>query len=89
MWEQDGEEGAVVAELTTDGDTHWTILAIERRGIALDLTWAYGAGWQEHLEDLGAHLDSQEAPDWSTRGDTRFDELGPLYREMTVVSLDR
>ena len=40
MWEQDGDEGAVVAELTTDGDTDWTMLTIERRGIALDVTWA-------------------------------------------------
>ena len=88
MWEQGGDEGTVVAELTSDGDTDWTILAIERRGIALDLAWAYGAGWQEHLEDLAAHLARQETPDWSTRGDTRFDELVPLYREMAVVPLD-
>jgi uncharacterized protein YndB with AHSA1/START domain len=86
MWEAEGDEGAVVAELTADGDG--TVLAIERRGIALDLTWAHGAGLQEHLEDLAAHLAGQEAPDWSTRGDTRFDELVPLYRAMTLIPLD-
>ena len=49
MWEVEGDEGVVIAELTADGDG--TVLVTERRGIALDLTWAYGAGWQEHLTD--------------------------------------
>jgi uncharacterized protein YndB with AHSA1/START domain len=89
MWEEDGDEGVVVAELTTEGDGEGTTLAIERRGIALDLTWAHGAGWHEHLEDLAAHLAAHETPDRSIGGDTRFDELVPLYREMTVVPLDR
>ena len=85
MWEVEGDEGAVEAELTSDGNE--TVLVIERRGISLDLTWAHGAGWQEHLEDLAAHLAGQEAPDWSTRGDARFDELVPLYRAMPVTPL--
>lgn len=63
MWEADGNEGLVVAELTDDAGG--TVLVIERPGIALDRTWAHGAGWQEHLEDLAAHLAGQEAPDWS------------------------
>ena len=86
LWEAEGDEGAVIAELTADGDG--TVLMIERRGIALDVTWAHGAGWQEHLEDLAAHIAGREAPDWATRGDSRFDELVPLYREMVVTPLD-
>ena len=47
-------DGGAVA----DGDD--TVLVIERRGISLDLLWAYGAGWHEHLEDLGSHVAGQE-----------------------------
>ena len=86
IWEVGGDEGVVEAELTSDGDG--TVLVIERRGIALDLTWAHGAGWEEHLEDLAAHLAGEEAPDWSNRGDSRFDELVPLYRTKTVTPLE-
>jgi uncharacterized protein YndB with AHSA1/START domain len=86
MWEVVGDEGVVVAELTASDDG--TVLVIERRGIALDLAWAHGAGWQEHLEDLAAHLGGQEALNPSTKGDTRFDELVPIYRDMTVTPLD-
>ena len=87
MWEEEGQEGTVAAELLADGDG--TILVIERRGIPLDLAWAYGAGWQEHLEELAAHLAGQESTDWTARGETRFDELALSYREMTVVPLVR
>lgn len=87
MWEHEGAEGVVAAELVAHKDH--TTLVIERRGIPMDLVWAYGTGWQEHMEDLAAHLAGQEPPDWSTRGDSRFDELAPLYREMTVVPLDQ
>jgi uncharacterized protein YndB with AHSA1/START domain len=85
MWEEEGTEHVVAVELAAEGED--TVLVIERRGIPLDLLWAYGAGWHEHLEDLGAHVAGQDCADWPTRGDTRFDELAQSYREMTVAPL--
>lgn len=87
MWEQEGEEGVVSAELVADGDA--TILVIERRGIPLDKVWAYGAGWQTHVEDLGAHLAGEEGADGPSSWDTRFDELAPSYREMAVATIEQ
>lgn len=87
MWEQEGEEGVVSAELVPDGDA--TILVIERRGIPLDKVWAYGAGWQTHVEDLGAHLAGEEGADGPSSWDTRFDELAPSYREMPVATIEQ
>jgi uncharacterized protein YndB with AHSA1/START domain len=83
MWEKEGDEHVVAAELSADGVN--TILVIERRDIPLDLVWAYGCGWQAHVEDLAAHLAGQERPDWGAR----FDELEPSYREMTVSPLEQ
>jgi uncharacterized protein YndB with AHSA1/START domain len=87
MWEEEDAKHVVAAELVADGDD--TILVIERRGVPLDLLWAYGSGWQTHVEDLGAHLAGQERADWPAGSDRRFDELAPSYREMTVVPLER
>jgi hypothetical protein len=81
MWEKEGAEHVVVAELNTDGDP--TALALEVRGLPVDLIWAYGAGWQVHLEDLGSHLAGEERLNLPTR----WDELEPIYRQMTVVPL--
>jgi uncharacterized protein YndB with AHSA1/START domain len=86
MWEEEGKEHAVVAKLLPDREE--TILVIERRDIPMDLLWAFGAGWHEHLEDLLAYVTGMEGADWSIRGDTRFDELAPSYREMTVVTIE-
>jgi uncharacterized protein YndB with AHSA1/START domain len=80
-WEEEGKEHVVVAELNTHSGI--TTLKVEVRGLPLDLVWAYGAGWQVHLEDLGAHLSGLE----SRNLPTRWDELEPLYRGMTVVPL--
>ncbi len=82
MWEPDGPPGVVTAALAAEGDA--TVLVLERRGVAPDLLWAYGAGWHEHLEDLGSHLAGRPVPDWAARGDARFDELTPRYRAMPV-----
>lgn len=87
MWEEEGAEGVVAAELVTDGDD--TILVIERRDIPLDQLYAYGAGWQAHVEDLGAHLAGQDCSDWPGDSWPRWDELAPSYREKTVVPLER
>jgi uncharacterized protein YndB with AHSA1/START domain len=81
MWEKEGAEHVVSAELNTDGDP--TVLVLEVRGLPVDLVWAYGAGWQVHLEDLGSHLAGEERLNLPTR----WDELEPIYRQMTVVPL--
>jgi uncharacterized protein YndB with AHSA1/START domain len=81
MWEEEGVEHVIAVELIDDGGL--TILTLEVRGLPLDLVWAYGAGWQVHLEDLGGYLlghDIRNLP-------TRWDELEPIYREMTVTPL--
>jgi uncharacterized protein YndB with AHSA1/START domain len=81
MWEEEGAEHVVVAELMPEGAQ--SVLALEVRGLPLDLVWAYGAGWQVHLEDLGTHLAGREGRNLPSR----WDELEPLYREMTVEPL--
>jgi uncharacterized protein YndB with AHSA1/START domain len=87
QWEDEGSKAVVGAELATDNGA--TILVIESRGIPVDLLWAYGCGWQTHVEDLGSHLAGEECADWPVSWGTRFDELIPFYREMAVVSLER
>jgi hypothetical protein len=62
-----------------------TDLAIEVRGVPLDVLWAYGAGWQEHIEDLRAHLAGKDRAPMGS--DSRFDEIALLYREMTVQAI--
>jgi len=81
VWEKVGEEHVIAVELMADSDL--TTLVLEVRGLPLDLVWAYGAGWQVHLEDLGAYLSGQG----SRNLPTRWDELEPLYRGITVVPL--
>jgi uncharacterized protein YndB with AHSA1/START domain len=81
MWEEEGSEHTVDAELIDEGGT--TTVVLEVRGLPLDFVWAYGAGWQVHLEDLGSHLAGRD----SVNPPTRWDELEPLYREMTVTPL--
>ena len=81
MSEEDGPEGVVSATLSVDGDS--TTLELEVRGMPLDLVWAYGAGWQVHVEDLGTYLSGQDR----TNSDTRWNELEAVYREMAVVPL--
>ena len=87
MWEEESSQGAVAAELVEDGDH--TVLLFEKRGIPLNLPWAFGAGWHAHLEDLAAHLDGEDRTDLPTRWNERFDELEPSYREMSVLPLER
>ena len=81
-----GPERVVTAELVADDDH--TMLMLEVRGLPLDKLYAFGAGWQAHLEDLAAHLAGQEHPDWPTTWGSRWDELAPSYREMRVVPLE-
>jgi uncharacterized protein YndB with AHSA1/START domain len=81
MWEEEGTEHILAAELFDSGGV--TTLALEVRGLPVDLVWAYGAGWQVHLEDLRAHLSGHEIMNLPTR----WDELEPLYRAMSVTPL--
>jgi uncharacterized protein YndB with AHSA1/START domain len=69
----------VAAELTADG--HQTILAIEVKGMPLELIAFYGAGWQIHAENLAAHILGDQ-PDY---GEARWDELVPPYQELAAT----
>jgi uncharacterized protein YndB with AHSA1/START domain len=64
--------------LTADGDQ--TVLVIEVRGMPAGLLFAYGTGWQIHVEDLGAHLAGRG------RGDAaaRWPELQPAYEALAA-----
>lgn len=64
--EEVGPEEVVTAELVAEGD--YTILRLEVGGLPLEKLYAYGAGRQAHVEDLGAHLAGQERADWYTNG---------------------
>ncbi len=87
MWEEEGVEHVAAAQLVADGSN--TIFELVVRGVPMEVLWAYGAGWQEHAEDLGAHLSGHDRADESDRSDARFQELEPHYRAMPVVPLDR
>jgi hypothetical protein len=82
MSEEEGPEDVLTAELAADGDH--TILDIEVGGLPLDRLYAYAAGEQTLMEALGAHLAERACADWQTR----WNELAPSYREMTVVPLE-
>lgn len=84
QWEEESAKHTISADLGADGDH--TILTFETRGMPTDFLWAYGAGWQAHLEDLAAHLAGQDRADLSTATRARMDELDPIYRAMDVVA---
>jgi uncharacterized protein YndB with AHSA1/START domain len=81
MWEQEEKKHVVIAELSTEDNR--TTLVLDVRGIALDVLFAYGAGWQMHTEDLGAHLAGRDYIDRPSR----WDELEPEYAAMAVVAI--
>jgi uncharacterized protein YndB with AHSA1/START domain len=72
------DEGQLEAWLTEDGSR--TRLVVEERGLPLDRLYFYGAGWQAHLEDLGASL-----TDEPSRWQARWTELTPVYQAMAVI----
>jgi hypothetical protein len=76
----------VPAEIVSEGDR--AILMLDASALPLDKLYAYGAGWQAHVEDLSAHLAGQERSDWPSTWGSRWDELAPSYREMTVIPLE-
>jgi uncharacterized protein YndB with AHSA1/START domain len=71
------DEAQIEAWLSEEGDR--TRLVVEERGLPLDHLFFHGAGWQAHLEDLGRSL-AGDGSDWRRR----WDELTPVYREMSV-----
>ncbi len=69
------DQAVIDVRLTVDGQR--TRLVIEERGLPFDDLDGYGAGWQAHIEDLGAYLAGREPGDWRTR----WSALCPAYEE--------
>lgn len=73
------DETVVEAELSPDGDgTH---LVVEERGLPVGAVAAFGAGWQAHIEDLGAHLAGRPQGQWRAR----WAELKPAYLDQQAA----
>jgi uncharacterized protein YndB with AHSA1/START domain len=68
-------------EVTLTGGEGKTTIVYEHRGIPVNLLFAYGAGEQIHVEDLGNHLAGQERD--SDEG--RWAALEPAYRELAAA----
>lgn len=81
-WEARGAERTLVADTAADADR--ARLALEVRGLPLDVLWAFGAGWHVHLEGLGAHLAGEELPN----SNARMEELVSSYQAMRVRALE-
>ena len=71
----ESHDTVIEATLTEDGDQ--TVLVVEDRGLPVEVLPAHGAGWQVHVEDLGAHLSGGERCDMRAR----WEELIDSYRE--------
>ena len=69
---------SIEATLTADGAE--TILVIEVQGMPVDKIAFYGAGWQIHAENLGAHLAGHEPGDV----EGRWAQLVPLYQKLAA-----
>jgi uncharacterized protein YndB with AHSA1/START domain len=78
---QEGELDECVIEATLSSEGNRTSLVIEERGVPVEDLPAYGAGWQVHLEDLGAHLVGEARCDMKAR----WDELIVSYREVVIA----
>ncbi len=65
--------------LTAGGNR--TALVIEVRGMPVELLFAYGTGWQIHVEDLGAHLAGRGRVD----ADARWPQLQPAYEALAAT----
>ena len=77
---QEGETDETLIEATLSADGDQVTLIVEERGVPLGDLPAYGAGWQVHVEDLGAYLTGGERCDMKAR----WDELIPGYRQMVA-----
>jgi uncharacterized protein YndB with AHSA1/START domain len=76
--DDDGDVHVTEVTLTTDGAQ--TIVVVEERGMPLSMLWAYGAGIQVHVEDLGEHLAGRGRID----SDARMTELIPDYQRLAA-----
>ena len=72
--EEDGTSTEIEARITPEGDA--ARLVVEERGLPIDDAPDYAAGWQVHLEDLGAALAGRPTSDWGAR----WKQLIPAYR---------
>src|ERR1700689_5124422 len=70
-----GTEDDVVVEVGVDPDGDGTHLVVEERGVPVCPVAALGAGWQAHIEDLGAR--SSGRPHCGRR--TRWAAFKPAY----------
>jgi uncharacterized protein YndB with AHSA1/START domain len=75
-----GESAECLIEATLSSEGEQTRLVIEQSGLPVDGLPAYGAGWQVHLEDLGAHLAGGERCDLKAR----WNELIAGYRAVAI-----
>jgi uncharacterized protein YndB with AHSA1/START domain len=71
-------DSVIDVTLTPDGDR--TRLVVEISGLPLSKIAFYGAGWQMHLENLGAYLGGQERAD----AEARWGQLVPSYQEQAA-----
>src|SRR5262245_14796233 len=55
---EEPQEMSTEVRLTVEGAE--TVVVVEQRGLPLELLWAYAAGMQIHVEDLGDHLAGRE-----------------------------
>lgn len=86
MWEDGRPEGVTSVELSADDEA--TMFTLEARRFPLEILWAYGAGWQTHVEDLGAHLRGEDRSDLLVTPNPRFDELEGMYQAMSVERVE-
>lgn len=71
--EDDGASTELEALITQEDDG--ARLVVEDRGLPVDAAPFHAAGWQVHLEDLGAALAGRPISDWHAR----WQELMPSY----------
>jgi uncharacterized protein YndB with AHSA1/START domain len=69
-------------EVTLMGDGDETTVVVEASELPKEKLFAYGAGIQIHVEDLGAHLAGRQVAE----ADPRWDELLPRYEELARQS---
>ncbi|HUJ55563.1 MAG TPA: SRPBCC domain-containing protein [Gaiellaceae bacterium] len=71
-----------VSEVTLRADGDQTVIVYENRSVPLDLLFAYGAGEQIHVEDLGAHLAGREREGAGSRWDALESAYRPLAEQV-------
>lgn len=78
-----GQDDETVIEALLSAESAGTRLMIEERGLPIAAMASHGAGWQAHIEDLGALLSGREPSDWRSR----WTELAPSYNELAEIQL--